>query len=168
MNSMKWLVVGLWLTITAVLCIISYNNGASTAVVTADTIEVVKWDTIVQTKPIAVESKVVELRSYRVKLLGRIGKQNDSIGKQNGKQNDSVEVELPIEQKVYSDSLYKAWVSGFDARLDSIKLFHPTKYITITTKQKPSRWNVGIQGGVGITPKGIQPYIGVGVSYKLF
>ena len=164
MNSMKWLVVGLWLTITAVLCIISYNNGASTAVVTADTIEVVKWDTIVQTKPIAVESKVVELRSYRVKLLGRIdGSSNDSVYNA-----DSVVVELPIEQKVYGDSTYKAWVSGFDARLDSIKLFQPTKYITITTKQKPSRWNVGIQGGVGITPKGIQPYIGVGVSYKLF
>lgn len=164
MNSMRWLVVGLWLTITAVLCIISYNNGASTAVVTADTIEVVKWDTIVQTKPIAVESKVVELRSYRVKLLGRIdGSSNDSVYNA-----DSVVVELPIEQKVYGDSTYKAWVSGFDARLDSIKLYQPTKYITITTKQKPSRWNVGIQGGVGITPKGIQPYIGVGVSYKLF
>lgn len=164
MNSMKWLVVGLWLTITAVLCIISYNNGASTAVVTADTIEVVKWDTIVQTKPIAVESKVVELRSYRVKLLGRIdGSSNDSVYNA-----DSVVVELPIEQKVYGDSTYKAWVSGFDARLDSIKLYQPTKYITITTKQKTSRWNVGIQGGVGITPKGIQPYIGVGVSYKLF
>lgn len=164
MNSMKWLVVGLWLTITAVLCIISYENGASTAVVTADTIEVVKWDTIVQTKPIAVESKMVELRSYRVKLLGRIdGSSNDSVYNA-----DSAVVELPIEQKVYGDSTYKAWVSGFDARLDSIKLFQPTKYITITTKQKPSRWNVGIQGGVGITPKGIQPYIGVGVSYKLF
>lgn len=164
MNSMKWLVVGLWLTITAVLCIISYENGASTAVVTADTIEVVKWDTIVQTKPIAVESKVVELKSYRVKLLGRIdGSSNDNVYNA-----DSVVVELPIEQKVYGDSTYKAWVSGFDARLDSIKLFQPTKYITITTKQKTSRWNVGIQGGVGITPKGIQPYIGVGVSYKLF
>lgn len=164
MNSMKWLVVGLWLTITAVLCIISYENGASTAVVTADTIEVVKWDTIVQTKPIAVESKVMELRSYRVKLLGKInGSSNDSVCNA-----DSAVVELPIEQKVYGDSTYKAWVSGFDARLDSIKLFQPTKYITITTKQKPSRWNVGIQGGVGITPKGIQPYIGVGVSYKLF
>lgn len=163
MNSMKWLVVGLWLTITAVLCIISYNNGASTAVITADTIEVVKWDTIVQTKPIAVESKVVELRSYRVKLLGRIdGSSNDSVYNA-----DSVVVELPIEQKVYGDSTYKAWVSGFDARLDSIKLFQPTKYITITTKQKPSRWNVGLQGGVGVTPKGIQPYIGVGVSYNL-
>ena len=92
MNSMKWLVVGLWLTITAVLCIISYNNGASTAVVTADTIEVVKWDTIVQTKPIAVESKVVELRSYRVKLLGRIdGGSNDSVYNA-----DSAVVELPI------------------------------------------------------------------------
>lgn len=164
MNSMKWLVVGLWLTITAVLCIISYENGASTAVVTADTIEVVKWDTIVQTKPIAVESKVVELRSYRVKLLGKInGSSSDS-----SYNADSAVVELPIEQKVYGDSTYKAWVSGFDARLDSIKLFQPTKYITITTKQKPSRWNVGLQGGVGITPKGIQPYIGVGVSYKLF
>lgn len=164
MNSMKWLVVGLWLTITAVLCIISYNNGASTAVVTADTIEVVQWDTIVQTKPIAVESKVVELRSYRVKLLGKInGSSSDS-----SYNADSAVVELPIEQKVYGDSTYKAWVSGFDARLDSIKLFQPTKYITITTKQKPSRWNVGLQGGVGITPKGIQPYIGVGVSYKLF
>jgi hypothetical protein len=161
---MKWLVVGLWLTITAVLCIISYENGASTAVVTADTIEVVKWDTIVQTKPIAVESKVMELRSYRVKLLGKInGSSNDSVFNA-----DSAVVKLPIEQKVYGDSTYKAWVSGFDARLDSIKLFQPTKYITITTKQKPSRWNVGLQGGVGITPKGIQPYIGVGVSYKLF
>lgn len=150
--------------ITAVLCIISYNNGASTAVVTADTIEVVKWDTIVQTKPIAVESKVVELRSYRVKLLGKInGSSSDS-----SYNADSAVVELPIEQKMYGDSTYKAWVSGFDARLDSIKLYQPTKYITITTKQKPSRWNVGIQGGVGITPKGIQPYIGVGVSYKLF
>lgn len=164
MNSMRWIVAILWLMITAVLCIISYENGASTAVVTADTIEVVKWDTIVQTKPIAVESKVVELRSYRVKLLGKInGSSSDS-----SYNADSAVVELPIEQKVYGDSTYKAWVSGFDARLDSIKLFQPTKYITITTKQKPSRWNVGIQGGVGITPKGIQPYIGVGVSYKLF
>ena len=146
---------------------IGYRFGDSGAIgVVADTIYI--HDTMVVREPVAVESKPVCVRSYRVKLLGRIGKQNDSIGKQNGKQNDSVEVELPIEQKVYGDSTYKAWVSGFDARLDSIKLFQPTKYITITTKQKTSRWNVGIQGGVGITPKGIQPYIGVGVSYKLF
>lgn len=164
MNSMRWIVAILWLMITAVLCIISYENGASTAVVTADTIEVVKWDTIVRTQPVVVEQNALELKAYRVKLLGRIdGSSNDSVYNA-----DSAVVELPIEQKVYGDSTYKAWVSGFDARLDSIKLFQPTKYITITTKQKPSRWNVGLQGGVGITPKGIQPYIGVGVSYKLF
>ena len=160
MNSMKWFVVGLWLTITAVLCIISYNSGASTAVVLTDTIEVVRWDTIVRTQPVVVEQKALGLKAYRVKLLGRI-EPTDSLF-------DSVDVELPIEQKVYGDSTYKAWVSGFDARLDSIKFYQPTKYITITTKQKLSRWNVGLQGGVGITPKGIQPYIGVGVSYKLF
>lgn len=161
---MKYVVASIWLIITAVLCIISYNNGASTAVVLTDTIEVVRWDTIVRTQPVVVEQNALELKAYRVKLLGRIdGSSNDSVFNA-----DSAVVELPIEQKVYGDSTYKAWVSGFDARLDSIKLFQPTKYITITTKQKPSRWNVGIQGGVGITPKGIQPYIGVGVSYKLF
>ena len=160
---MKWLVAVLWLTITAVLCIISYENGASTAVVSTDTIEVVKWDTIVQTKPIAVESKVMELRSYKVKLLGKIdsGNSNDSVYS-----DDSAVVELPITQKVYGDSTYKAWVSGFDARLDSIKIYQPTRYITITTEREQSKWSWGLQGGIGITPKGIQPYIGIGIEYK--
>ena len=159
---MKYVVASIWVVITAVLCIISYNSGASTAVVINDTIEVVRWDTIVRTQPVVVEQKAIGLKAYRVKLLGRIESDQDVT------KIDSVDVELPISQKVYEDSLYRAWVSGFDARLDSIKLFQPTKYITITTKQKTSRWNVGIQGGVGITPKGVQPYIGVGVSYKLF
>ena len=106
------------------------------------------------------------VRSYRVKLLGRIGKQNDSIGKQNGKQNDSVEVELPIEQKVYSDSLYKAWVSGFDARLDSIHIYQPTLHITIKTTEQQSQWSWGVQAGLGITPKGLQPYIGLGATFR--
>ena len=159
---MKYVVASIWVVITAVLCIISYNSGASTAVVINDTIEVVRWDTIVRTQPVVVEQKAIGLKAYRVKLLGRIESDQDVT------KIDSVDVELPISQKVYEDSLYRAWVSGFDARLDSIKLFQPTKYITITTKQKTSRWNVGIQGGVGITPKGVQPYIGVGVSYRLF
>ena len=139
---------------------IGYRFGDSGAIgVVADTIYI--HDTMVVREPVAVESKPVGVRSYRVKLLGRIGKQNDSIGKQNGKQNDSVEVELPIEQKVYSDSLYKAWVSGFDARLDSIYIYQPTRYITIKTTEQQSRWSWGIQAGMGITSKGLQPYIGL-------
>lgn len=142
---------------------IGYRFGDSGAIgVVADTIYI--HDTMVVREPVAVESKPVGVRSYRVKLLGRIGKQNDSIGKQNGKQNDSVEVELPIEQKVYSDSLYKAWVSGFDARLDSIYIYQPTRYITIKTTEQQSRWSWGVQAGMGITPKGLQPYIGIGAT----
>ena len=144
---------------------IGYRFGDSGAVdVVADTIYI--YDTIVVREPVAVESKPVGVRSYRVKLLGRIGKQNDSIGEQNGKQNDSVEVELQIEQKVYSDSLYKAWVSGFDARLDSIYIYQPTRYITIKTTEQQSRWSWGIQAGMGITPKGLQPYIGLGATFR--
>lgn len=144
---------------------IGYRFGDSGAIgVVADTIYI--HDTMVVREPVAVESKPVGVRSYRVKLLGRIGKQNDSIGKQNGKQNDSVEVELPIEQKVYSDSLYKAWVSGFDARLDSIYIYQPTRYITIKTTEQQSQWSWGVQGGLGITPKGIQPYIGIGATFR--
>lgn len=144
---------------------IGYRFGDSGAIgVVADTIYI--HDTMVVREPVVVGSKPIGVRSYRVKLLGRIGKQNDSIGKQNGKQNDSVEVELPIEQKVYSDSLYKAWVSGFDARLDSIHIYQPTRYITIKTTEQQSQWSWGVQAGLGITPKGLQPYIGLGTTFR--
>ena len=42
---------------------------------------------------------------------------------------DSLEICLPIEQKVYSDSTYQAWISGYDAKLDSIKIFNQNKII---------------------------------------
>ena len=159
--------IGIVIAIVVLACglTIGYRFGDSGAIgVVADTIYI--HDTMVVREPVAVESKPIGVRSYRVKLLGRIGKQNDSIGKQNGKQNDSVEVELPIEQKVYSDSLYKAWVSGFDARLDSIYIYQPTRYITIKTTEQQSRWSWGIQAGMGITPKGLQPYIGLGTTFR--
>lgn len=144
---------------------IGYRFGDSGAIgVVADTIYI--HDTMVVREPVAVESKPVGVKTYRIKLLGVIGKQNDSISKQIGKQNDSIDIELPIEQKVYSDSLYRAWVSGFDARLDSIYIYQPTRYITIKTTEQPSRWSGGVQGGVGITPKGLQPYIGLGATFR--
>lgn len=140
---------------------IGYRLGASGAVdVGTDTIFV--YDTIVKTQPVVVSSGELGNRSYRVKLLGRISKQNDSISKQN----DSVEVQLPIVQKVYGDSTYRAWVSGYDARLDSFQIYQPTRYITITTTEQPSRWSWGVQVGMGITPKGMQPYIGLGGQFK--
>ena len=50
-----------------------------------------------------------------------------------------------------------------------VGLGNPGKeYKNTIGKQKPKRWGIGVQGGVGITPKLVQPYIGIGVSYNLF
>lgn len=83
---------------------------------------------------------------------------------------DSVDVLVPITQKVYEDSTYRAYVSGYNATLDSIYVFRRTEYITnnVVVKTKPKRFSVGVQAGYGITPRGFQPYIGIGVSVNLF
>ena len=82
--------------------------------------------------------------------------------------SDSATVMLPITQKVYSDTDYRAWVSGYEPHLDSIKVFPRTVTVMETKYKPPSRFSIGLQGGYGITPKGLQPYIGVGVNVRIF
>lgn len=85
---------------------------------------------------------------------------------------DSIEVPIPIVQKRYDDSLYTAWVSGFEPNLDSIDLRLPTITETVTkTIVKPSPlFSVGIQTGAGIGIISRQPdiYIGVGCQLNLW
>ena len=73
---------------------------------------------------------------------------------------------LPITQKEYKNDIYHAWVSGYDAKLDSIHVFRETVVKTISIK--PRKWSIGLQAGYGITNKGLSPYIGIGVSYRLY
>ena len=140
---------------------IGYRCGVSGAIeVNTDTIFV--RDTIKVSVPIVTEIKDVGLQTYRIKLLGRIQEAPDTI---IVSKTDSINIELPIEQKVYSDSAYTAYISGFQPRLDSIHIYYPTRYITTTITEK-KRFSYGIQAGVGLTPKGIQPYIGFGLQYN--
>ena len=75
------------------------------------------------------------------------------------------------EQAYYEDSLYRAWVSGYRPRLDSLIVFPKTVYQTVTNdiyhtiKPKKKRWGLGLQAGYGY-PGGF--YVGGGVSYNLF
>ena len=81
---------------------------------------------------------------------------------------DTIEVEIPITERTYLDEEYKAVVEGYNPILKSIEVYPKTAYITTTeTIKERKRWGVsiGIQGGYGITPKGYQPYAGVGVSF---
>lgn len=77
---------------------------------------------------------------------------------------------LPITQKVYEDSLYTAWVSGYEAQLDSIRVTEKviTTTTTITKEKEGSRWSIGPTLTVGVTSDGqIRPTLGVGLTYKI-
>lgn len=120
-------------------------------VVRTDTVRLT--DTLLVVQPICTETRVTD--TVRVVL-------RDTLLR-------LVEVRVPIEQRVYEDSTFKAYVSGFRPRLDSIEIMRPRTEFRIreTIEKKPSRWSLGIQGGYGVTPKGVQPYIGIGVAYRL-
>lgn len=79
---------------------------------------------------------------------------------------------LPIEQSNYSDTIdglgYDAYVSGYNAKLDSINLFHTYTERIIEPIKKPSRFGLGVQVGYGFSAKGVVPYMGVGIQYRLF
>ena len=82
---------------------------------------------------------------------------------------DSIDIPVPIYQKRYEDSLYTAWVSGFEPNLDSIDLHLPTITETVTkTIVKPSPlFSVGIQAGAGYGIINRKPDIYVGVGGQL-
>lgn len=132
----------------------SYNSRdspSSETIIVNDTI----YDTITYRKPIEVESVI--LRYEYTKLPTR-----DTVFQ------DSVVVEVPIEQKEYRDSLYHAWVSGYNPSLDSIVIYRPTVKEIIHSDNKNKRWGIGIQIGTGYTHGNIEPYIGIGISYRLW
>ena len=79
---------------------------------------------------------------------------------------DSVEVLVPQEQRVYAGEDYRAYVSGYMPRLDSVQIVRRESVVTRTVATK-SRFSVGIQAGYGLTTRGFQPYIGVGVSIRI-
>ncbi len=132
-------------------------------ITTSDTTRVTIIDTIRYLHPIPKDSIIVR---YETRLLPTVRDTSMQIGC-----TDSVRVEIPITQKRYADSTYTAWVSGYNPILDSISIYprHEVVTITNTIRQKPKCWGVGLNVGYGFTPKnGMQPYVGIGVSYNLF
>lgn len=82
---------------------------------------------------------------------------------------DSVRAVVPITQKTYADSTYKAWVSGYNPRLDSIQVYNRTIVTTKTeTVVRKRRIGIGVQAGYGygFQHRGIEPYVGLGVSWN--
>lgn len=83
--------------------------------------------------------------------------------------HDSITIELPVTQHRYDDSLYTAWVSGYQPALDSIRIRQRTILTTITRQQPAPRLTFGIQAaaGYGITTHRPDIFIGIGAQWRL-
>lgn len=148
------------LCISVVLNIVLYiEHGKIKSEKVCDTTKVTIVDSVKKSFPVPVDSFVVRYIAKSLPIA------RDSVAKQL--RSDSVKVQIPISMKVYEDTLYKAYVSGYEPKLDSITIKQKTTYITHTIRDIESRFRIGLQAGYGLTPKGMQPYVGVGLSYRL-
>lgn len=83
---------------------------------------------------------------------------------------DSVQMEIPVRTLEYRDSTYYARVSGpviedLAPRLDWIETYNRTITRTVT---KRNRFAVTAGAGMGYTPQGFQPTVGVQVGVVLW
>lgn len=85
--------------------------------------------------------------------------------------HDSIRVPVPIVQKRYDDSLYTAWVSGFEPNLDSIRLHQReihttiTKYVQLPAKRLAIGPSIGL--GYGIVTRKPDIWVGVTATWNL-
>lgn len=163
-----------------------YTGG--TAEPYRDTIKTTFVDTIPYYKPVPKDSTVIK---YVTATLPKADDKEDNFpnkgdhfeekdemvtpnlpeNSSNLPESDSVNVVIPITQKVYDEDTYTAFVSGYNPSLDSLIFKMPREVVTIKEYSKPKRWSVGVQVGYGVTLKGtpqFAPYVGIGVSYNLF
>lgn len=122
----------------------------------ADTVYVEKWvhDTVLEPyEVVKVETKIVPLPVHDTTEV------SDTVNVR-----DSVLVEVPITEKSYASSNYHLTIRGFQPELVDIWIRQQEKIITVPY-QKRWTFTVGPQVGVGITPKGWQPYAGAGITF---
>lgn len=145
-----------------------------------DTTRITVYDTILYREPAPIRSSIVATVTGRLPAAPKhettATEKTDSIqtAPAPSSETDIIEAVIPITQRVYEDSLYTAYVSGYEPKLDSIAVYPSREIVTVTnnyTAPKPKRWSIGVQAGYGVTLKGgtpqPAPYIGIGVSYNL-
>lgn len=134
------------------------TKGTSVASTEIERDTIIVRDTSRESYPIEVVREVVRTE---YKYLTKVERDTITL-------RDTILVELPIEEREYKGKDYRAVVGGYNPYLKTIEVYPTTKIVTTTeTIKERKRWgfSVGAQGGYGFTPKGWQPYVGVGVSF---
>jgi hypothetical protein len=148
MKKLPWILI----ILLAVACVVAWFRPQ--APLPAEIRTETKVNTVVKVDTLLISAPMAPLLVFRLTDTMRIG--------------DTV---VYREQAYYEDSLYRAWVSGYRPKLDSLMVFPKTVYQTVTNDiyhtivLKKKRWGLGLQAGYGY-PSGI--YAGVGISYNLF
>ena len=135
-------------------------------VVECDTIYI--HDTIRIVEPIHIKETVVRYDTVFFPMYKELESTSNLTSNLTSNQ-DSAKVIVPITQRVYEDSTYKAWVSGYDPRLDSLHLYRKDVYYPITIEKKVrSRVVVsaGVYGGFGV--KGADYGLGISVGVPIW
>lgn len=144
---------------------------------------VVRVDTVMKRVPVMKDSVV--LRYVTRYLPAKISHKPDTTAEEvvsdaggdmlamNGEDlngdDDAVAVSVPISQRIYDEAEYTAWVSGYEARLDSIELHRDQltvqREVRILPKQR--KWGCVAGAGIGVGMHGVTPMIGVTVGYRI-
>lgn len=128
------------------------------------------------------EIKVFEPDSLSKVMDGHVGNEAGSGAQKRGKiaRKDTAWITVPRTQKRYEDSTYTAWVSGYEARLDSIHVYRRTVTRTIAVPETVlnggarnwlhEHFGAGIVGGAGygLTTKRPDVFVGVGGWIRIF
>ena len=127
-----------------------------------------KHDTLWRDTTITHPTPTTSTQTGRTIFIPYIVSETDTI-----EAHDTLLVEVPVEQKRYDDSLYTAWVSGYQPALDSIRLHQPEVVTTIErTIVKPApRWSIGPSVGAGFSVTGQQQagiFVGFTLQYRLW
>ena len=127
-----------------------------------------KHDTLWRNTTITHPTPTTSTQTGRTIFIPYIVSETDTI-----EAHDTLLVEVPVEQKRYDDSLYTAWVSGYQPALDSIRLHQPEVVTTIErTIVKPApRWSRGPSVGAGFSVTGQQQagiFVGFTLQYRLW
>lgn len=158
-------------TIAAALLVVvgyvagTYNNRAGKGKSTyTDTTTVVVYDTIHISSPARQQSKPTP-RRYFTKAVPTLLAISDTI--EIPYYLDTTLV-IPIHQHEYAGDNYRAWVSGFEARLDSINIFAPVTTHYIEKRIEPKNlFTVNTMAGIHYN-RTSEVFAGVSLRYERY
>jgi hypothetical protein len=112
-------------------------------------------DTVRIVEPVYIKEEVIKYEKVYLQAIDTIVK------------IDSIEVMVPITERVYEDTTYRAVVRGYKPELVSLDIYNSTKTITITKTKQP-KVVVGIGPYAGFGDKGFNYGIAVNVSMPIW